>query len=87
MERPPTDSEWIFALRGTFEMQLRQSSSPEAIGRLWNAFKFLLEKLDERMITHDLCDLVPNVCMTMLDPSRTTNERCHVDCPFHEDNP
>ena len=64
--RPPTDVEWDWTIKETLQSQLRESSTPVAICRLWVAMTFVVKQLDNKQITHSLCDLQPNICTTAL---------------------
>lgn len=67
LERTPTDLEWDWAMKDFLQSQLQHASEPGDIARLWSGLKVLVSKLDERMITHKLFDLHPNVCTTALN--------------------
>ena len=64
--RPPTEIEWSWTIKEALQGQLRESSSPIAICRLWVALTFIVKQLNEKQITHNLCDLQPNICTTAL---------------------
>jgi senataxin len=64
--RPPTDIEWGWTIKETLQGQLRESSTPIAISRLWVALTFIVKQLDQKQINHSLCDLQPNIFTTAL---------------------
>jgi senataxin len=64
--RPPTDVEWGWTIKEALQDQLRESSTPITICRLWVALTFVVKQLDNKQITHSLCDLQPNICTTAL---------------------
>lgn len=64
--RPPTETEWAWTIKETLQRQLRDATTPMAISRLWLGLTFIVQKLDQKQITHSLCDLQPNVCTTAL---------------------
>lgn len=70
IERPPTELEWNWAIRDFIQeklQQLQHSSDGNQISTLWGGLKVIVGKLNEWQITHNLLDLVPNVCKLALD--------------------
>ena len=67
IDRPPTKMEWGWALKDFLEDKIRMSTEPGDITRLWSALKVIVDRLDGRMITFQLLDLQPNICLTALN--------------------
>ena len=64
--RPPTEVEWGWTIKETLQGQLRESLTPTAVCRLWVALAFIVKQLENKQITHSLCDLQPNIFTTAL---------------------
>ena len=64
--RPPTGMEWSWTIKETLQSQLRESVTPTAVCRLWVALAFIVKQLNNKQITHNLCDLQPNIFTTAL---------------------
>ena len=67
IDRSPTKMEWNWALRDYLEERVRLVTEPGDITRLWSALKVIVDKLDARLITFQLLDLQPNICLTALN--------------------
>lgn len=67
IDRCPTDVEWDWAIKDCLQKRLQQASEPNEIAKMWSALTLIVSKLDERMITHKLFDLHPNIGTTALN--------------------
>ena len=59
--------EWGGALKVFLENKIRLSTEPGDITRLWSALRVIVDRLDGRLITFQLLDLQPNICLTALN--------------------
>ena len=69
-DRPPTDVEWDWTVKETLQNRFTQTyeeRSPTAIWRLWNGLRFIVERLDQQGIAHNLRALEPDISKMALE--------------------
>lgn len=69
-DRPPTDAEWTWTVKDVLQKRFTQTyeeRSPAAVWRLWNGLRFIVGRLDQQQITHNLRSLEPDISKMALD--------------------
>lgn len=69
-DRPPTDVEWTWAVKEILQKRLTQTyeeRAPHAVWRLWNGLRFIVGRLDQQQITHNLRALEPDISKLALE--------------------
>lgn len=69
-ERPPTAMEWTWTVKEVLQKRFTQSyeeRSPTAVWRLWNGLRFIVARLDQQQITHNLRALEPDISKMALE--------------------
>ncbi|RMZ83774.1 hypothetical protein DV738_g1063, partial [Chaetothyriales sp. CBS 135597] len=67
IDRPPTEIEWQWVMKGFLQEKLQNPTSSADITRLWSALGVMVDKMDGDFISLKLFDLQPNVCVRALD--------------------
>ena len=67
LDRPPSNLEWQYFIKGTLETFLREVPDQHAVSRLWAGLRQVARRLDSTQIAGKLLDLVPNVCKSALN--------------------
>lgn len=69
-DRPPTDVEWSWTVKEILQKRFTRTyeeRSPAAVWRLWNGLRFIVDRLDQQQITHNLRSLEPDISKMALE--------------------
>jgi senataxin len=69
-DRPPTDVEWNWTVKDLLQQRFTQTCearSPTAVWRLWNGLRFIVGRLNQQQITHNLRALEPDISKMALE--------------------
>jgi senataxin len=69
-DRPPTDIEWNWTVKELMQERFTKTyeeRSPTAVWRLWNGLRFIVGRLNQQQITHNLRALKPDISKMALE--------------------
>ncbi len=69
-DRPPNDVEWDWTVKEILQKRFAQTNeerSPSAVWRLWNGLRFIVGRLDQQQVTHNLRALEPDISKMALE--------------------